>query len=172
MTKLLSSEEFWQLFVSFKHTAFRLETRDRYEEPEEAEAFRRFLAGEAADDTWFMDYRRAVEGWVAERKRVERVRVVTEPHSDYVRWSLQVARLGTEAGEDIRYLPRQRAAELGLPDEDYWLFDSHKAAFLRFAEGDRRVGIELISDPAVVVQCGRWRDTAWHYAVPFTEYAG
>ena len=38
---------------------------------------------------------------------MERVRVVSEPHSDYTRFGIDLARrLNVPAGEDIRYLPR------------------------------------------------------------------
>ena len=98
MTDLLTPEEFADLFASFAHTAFRLETRDFYDEDSEHEPFRRFLAGEPADDSWMADFCDDVRGWVAEGKRIERARVVTVPHSDYVRWSMTVARLNIQAG--------------------------------------------------------------------------
>lgn len=171
MTDLLTLEEFADLFTSFARTAFRLETRDFYNDDSEHEPFRRFLAGEPADDSWMADFCDDVRSWVAEGKRVERVRVVTVPHSDYVRWSLTVARLNIEAGEDIRYLPRIRARELGLPDEDYWLFDSRRAAVLRFDDTDRLLGAELIEDPAEVVKRCRWRDVAWRHATEWGRYS-
>lgn len=168
---LLTGEAVWQLFETFEHTAFRLETRDSYQvEEEEREPFRRFLAGEAADDSFMADFCDAVRGWVAQGKQISRVRVVSEPHSDYVRWSLWLARLNVEAGEDIRYLPRPIAMRLGLPAEDYWLFDSRRLAIPRFADGDRLLGFELVEDPAAVVQRCYWRDAAWHFAVPRDEY--
>jgi hypothetical protein len=170
VTPLLTGEAFWELFLSFRHTAFRLETRDRYVVPEERKPFDRFLAGQPADDSWIADFCGTVGGWVAEGKRMERVRVVSQPHSDYVRWSLTVARLNVGAGEDIRYLPRQRAERLGLPDEDYWLFDSRRVAALRFDSADRLLGAELIEDPAAVVRRCYWRDAAWHYAIPWRRY--
>ena len=34
-----------------------------------------------------------------------RVRVVSEPHDDYTRFLLDLARINVAAGEDIRYLP-------------------------------------------------------------------
>jgi hypothetical protein len=171
VTDLLTLEEFADLFTSFARTAFRLETRDFYNDDSEHEPFRRFLAGEPADDSWMADFCDDVRSWVAEGKRVERVRVVTVPHSDYVRWSLTVARLNIEAGEDIRYLPRIRARELGLPDEDYWLFDSRRAAVLRFDDTDRLLGAELIEDPAEVVKRCRWRDVAWRHATEWGRYS-
>lgn len=171
MNDLLAPEEFARLFSSFAHTAFRLETRDFYEVESEHEPFRRFLAGEPADDSWIAGFCERVKGWTAEGKRLERVRVVTVPHSDYVRWSMTVARLNTEAGEDIRYLARDRARELELPDEDFWLFDSQRAAILRFDDADRLLGAELVEDPAEVLKRCYWRDVAWHYAIPWRQYS-
>jgi hypothetical protein len=113
-----------------------------------------------------------LRGWAAEGKRLSRVRVVTEPHSDYVRWSMTVARLNIEAGEDIRYLPRRKAEELGLPDEDYWLFDERYVAVLNLDEGGLLLGAKLIDEPAEVAQRCRWRDVAWRYAIPWEQYAG
>lgn len=45
---------------------------------------------------------------------------------------LVVRTVGQRGGEDIRYLDRARAG--GLPDFDYWLFDSRQVARLHFDE--------------------------------------
>lgn len=170
MTDLLAAEDFRRLCETFEQTAFRLETRDRYVDEEEQEPLRRFLAGESPDDAWFMDWYEAVEQIVAEGRRMERVRVVSEPHSEYARFGMDLARrLNIPSGEDIRYLPRSRAQELGLPDEDFWLFDSSRVAVLRF-DGDVLLGAELVTDPAEVLKRCQWRDVAWHYAIPLDEY--
>lgn len=171
MTGLLTPEEFVRLFDSFSKTAFRLETRDAYEDESEHEPFRRFLAGEPADDFWMAEFCETLRGWAAEGKRLSRVRVITEPHSDYVRWSMTVARLNIEAGEDIRYLPRSKAKELDLPDEDYWLFDERHVAVLDLDESGRLLGAELIDDPAEVAKRRRWRDVAWQDAIAWGQYA-
>lgn len=167
---LAPGRAFRALFDSYEHTAFRLETRERYVEDEEQEPLRRFLADEPADDTWFADWVSDIQAAVAAGKRVERVRVVSEPHSDYTRFGLDLARLNVGAGEDIHYLPRPRAVELGLPGEDFWLFDSARVAILRFADDDRLAGVDVLDDPAAVVQRCRWRDAAWHHAMPWRDY--
>jgi hypothetical protein len=172
VTGLLTGEDFRRLCETFEHAAFRLETRDRYVDDEEREPLRRFLAAEPPDDTWFMDWHEVVEQLVGEGRRMERVRVVSEPHSDYTRFGIDLARrLNVPAGEDIRYLSRGRAGELNLPDEDFWLLDSSRALTLHF-DGDVLLGAALVTDPAEVVKRGFWRDAAWHYAVPAHEYAG
>jgi hypothetical protein len=171
VTELLDDAGFLALFDAYDHTAFRLETRDRYSDPQEVEPLRRFLAGEPPDDTWFMDWYEDVSGWTSDGKRMERVRVVTEPLSEYIRWEMDLVRLNSAAGEDIRYLPRARAKELGLPDEDYWLFDSRRVAVLRIDDDGVRLGVEVIDDPAEVVKRCYWRDAAWHYAIPWSRYS-
>ena len=171
MPDLLTAEEFGRLVQGFEHTAFRLETRERYLDDEEREPVRRFLAGEPPDDAWFMDWYDAVRQLTAEGRRMERVRVVSEPHSDYTRFGIDLAsRLKVPSGEDIRYLPRDRARELGLPDEDFWLLDSSRVLVLHF-DGDVLLGAELVTDAAEVVRRAYWRDVAWHHAIPLDKYA-
>jgi len=171
VAKLLTSQEFRGFCEGYEHAAFRLESRERYVDEEEREPLRRFLAGEPPDDAWFMDWYQAVARLAAEGRRMERVRVVSEPHSDYTRFGIDLAcRLNVPAGEDIRYLPRHRADELGLPAEDFWLLDSSRVLTLHF-DGDVLLGAELITAPALVVRHARWRDAAWNNAVPVREYA-
>jgi hypothetical protein len=172
VTRLLSGEDFRRLCLTFEHTAFRLETREGYAVGEEREPLRRFLAGEPPDDAWFMDWYPIIEQLVAEGRTMERVRVVSEPHSGYTRFGIDLARrLNVPSGEDIRYLSRQSAEELGLPNEDFWLLDSSRVLMLHF-DSDVLLGAELITDPAEVVKRNYWRDTAWHHAIPVDKYAG
>lgn len=103
---------------------------------------------------------------------MERVRVVSEPHSEYTRFGIDLGRrLNVPSGEVIRYLPRHRAEELAIPSEDFWLLDSSRVLTLHF-DGEVLLGAELVTDPAEVVKRSYWRDAAWHYAVPVDAYAG
>ena len=69
-------------------------------------------------------------------RRMERVQVVSEPHSDHTRFGLALAAHNTAAGEDIRYLPRNQAAGLDPPGDDFWLIDSTTPLILRFGDDD------------------------------------
>lgn len=173
MGQQLTDEQFGKLFDAYRYTARRLEPRDRYNTEYSVEPRRRFLAGELTDYSFMDDWTDEVRGWSAQGKRMARVRVVTEPLTDDARFSLHVARLNVAAGDEIRYLPRQRARELdlGLPDEDYWVFDSTTAAIIHFDEDDRPVGHKLIDDPAEIVPRLRWFDAAWHHSVSREEFA-
>jgi hypothetical protein len=169
-TFVAAGPEFVAFARSYHHTAFRLEVRDNYASADEAVHVQRFLAGEPDHDSWMEDWLGMVLRRTLEGQRIERVRVVTQPWSDYTRFGLHLSRLNTAAGEDIRYLARDRAKDLELPDYDYWLLDSHKMCILRFDDQDGLLGADVITDPAAIVQHCHYRDIARHYATPRAKY--
>jgi len=163
--------DFRSFVRGYRHTAFRFEVRDRYNEPAELEQIRRFEAGLPLDPEFVEPWREMMRARTAEGARMTRVRVVSEPHSAYTRFGLHLGALNVEAGEDIRYLARSHPAVAELPDHDWWLIDSTRVGLLRFGEDDVLLGAELIDDPAAVVRYNYWRDVAVHYATPLREYA-
>ncbi len=142
MTQLLRGQAFADFVLGYEHTAFRLETRERYNEPEEAEQVRRFLAGEP-DYAWNEEWAAMMRRRTALGQRMMRVRIVSEPRSDYTRFGLDLARVNVAAGEDIRYLPREQAKDLDLPGHDFWLVDSSRVGILRFGYDDVLLGAAL-----------------------------
>lgn len=171
MTELLTGQAFADFVLGYEHTAFRFEIRERYNEPEEAEQVRRFLAG-APDYAWNEEWAAMMRKRTSQGQRMERVRVVDEPHSDYTRFGLDLARINVAAGEDIRYLPRAMAENLDLPGHDFWLIDSSSVGILRFGNDHVLLGAEILTDPEAVVRHSYWRNVAWHNAIPFMEYVG
>lgn len=173
MGRPLTEEQWGALFDTYRYTARRLEPRDRYNTGYSAEPLRRYLTGEPVDYSFMDRWTGEVRAWRAQGKRMARVRVVTEPLTDNARFSLKVAQFNVAAGDEIRYLSRQHARELelGLPDEDYWLFDAAIAAVINFDEDDRPTGHELIEEPAEIVRRLRWFDAAWHHSVSREEFA-
>lgn len=107
----------------------------------------------------------------AERRRFRRVRVVSMPLTDYSRFGVFCSQHTNAAGEDIRYLERDHADAEGLPNHDYWLFDSRKLVRMHFDATDVFLGGEIIEDPAAIVEHNYWRDAAWHRAVRRDDFA-
>ncbi|MFJ3791202.1 DUF6879 family protein [Kitasatospora sp. NPDC090091] len=167
---LIGFGEFDGMFESFRHTAFRLETRRRYRSDEREETYRRFAAGQDAgwdlEDPWCLSRREQA----ALGKRFERVRIMDDPPTPGQRYLLDNAERNCAAGEDIRYLWRADADRLGLPAEDAWLFDSRVIALLHFDEDDDMTGVELVTDPVRVARACQARDAAWHFATPHREF--
>lgn len=107
----------------------------------------------------------------AEGRRFARVRLVTLPLTDYSRFGVWCAQFTNSAGEDIRYLERGRAEAAGLPNHDYWLFDSRRLVRMHFDDNDSFLGGEVIEDAGEIVKHNHWRDAAWHYAVRRDDFA-
>src|SRR5260370_8934154 len=113
----LSYESFKALALCSKR-AFPLEQRDSYNVAAEDEPFGRWLRGEPDDYAWHQDWLNFLRQATAAGVQVQRVRLVSLPHGDYTRWGLDVARLNTEAGQEMRYLPPPPHKDILLPDQD------------------------------------------------------
>jgi hypothetical protein len=170
MGERLTGDDFNDLFRYFTRSAFRLEVQPVYTVTDERESFDEFLAGEPRPVTEFAFYAAwldKIRAATAAGKRVERVRVLEEPPTDYQRWEMWSGQYNIAAGEAIRYLPRSRALEVGLPvTDDWWLFDSQKLAVMRFSEHGEPLGGEILTDPAVVAQHRAWWDLAVVHSKP------
>ncbi|WP_330228668.1 hypothetical protein OHA40_21420 [Nocardia sp. NBC_00508] len=171
--QLVTTDPFPPLFTRAKRRAFHCETRDSYLVDDEVESLRRFLAGEPPlppPDTWHA-WRALMTETTGRGVAVQRVRVVTVPHSDYVRWLLSTTANG-DLGlhEDIRWLPRHLAESLPVPLDDWWLFDDELLAYnVNDADG-AAAGIAVTEDPLVTSVYGPVRDQLWDRAIPHEDY--
>jgi hypothetical protein len=163
-------DDFAGLFDWFKVRAFRLETLDRYAADYEEEALRRFLAGEPVDPGIIAPWLDRVAAVTAAGRRMERVHVVTEPLSDYLRFEMDGYRFTVAAGEDVRILPRPAARALELPGEDFWLFDDGPVARMHYDRYGSFLGADLVEEPDLVASYTRWRDVALQAATPYVQY--
>ncbi|MFD6102664.1 DUF6879 family protein [Nocardia salmonicida] len=170
LLRLNDEPDLWgSLFAECERDAFHLETLDAYAVASESEPLRMFLAGERSDTRWFDPWRKLVQDTTSRGVGVSRVRVVTEPVSDYHRWLLTLTPENIEAGEDIRYLPRHLVGEAA--SEDYWLFDDSRVAFHARDSGNSGIGLVVTDDPGLVGYCIAQRNRLWELATPFAEYA-
>lgn len=169
MADLIPFSEISHLFRDFEHTAWRLETRRGYEADQVTDRYAAFLRGEGYQPSGRNQWLDLMRQQTGTGRRVERVRVVDEPPTDNQRFLLAGAEYNIAAGEDIRYLTRSQAQQHGIPDGDYWMFDSRTVARFHF-DGLATEGVELIEDPAAVLACCQIRDAAWHHALPWKEF--
>lgn len=172
MVDLISGADFDQLFRSFQRTAFRLETQGEYREPIEREPIHRFLNAEPPDDSWLNPWTDNVREATHQGRTFQRVRVLTDPLTDYLRFEMDLAlRANIPAGEDIRSLSMSEAQALGVPiGLDFWMFDDDQVGVMRF--GDQgMLGLEMLTDAAEIDRCRQLRDRAWNAAAPAEDWA-
>jgi len=163
------ADDLWHgLFDSFTRTAFRLEVQGVYREPKENGPLTQFLAGVAPDLSYMNAWVDEVKAGTAVGRSYQRVRGLTDPLTDYLRFELSFTHLNVDAGEDVRLLPAGQTRE--LPAEDFWLFDDEQVLTMRFGDNGL-AGVDLVTDHARVARYREIRDIAWQNAVPFREYA-
>jgi hypothetical protein len=170
MADRLTDQEYVHLFDTYEHTAFRLETRRRYNAEDEREAVRCFLNGEPIDLEWLQPWLRQVNAAARHGRRMQRVRLIGHPPSDYLRFALWTTPHLLEAGDDVRYLPEDRAQHLNLPRHDFWLFDSRRMARLHFDAEDRFAAAELVSDPTELAPYLQAQSAAMQHSMHFDRY--
>jgi hypothetical protein len=165
--------EFRARFAAFSYSVFRLETLQSYGNSGEDAAFVAFLTDEPAP------YEPAVEEWDAMTRRnaqagriQQRVHVVTEPLTDYMRFELTGYAQSVDAGEEVRiaHVAETEAWPSDLPRLDYFLFDSSELYLQHYDDAGEWLGTEPITDPAAIVRACRWRDAALYRATLWWDY--
>jgi hypothetical protein len=166
----ISDAEFDNLLKTFERTSDHLETRDAYGTAIELPYMAKWAAGEPDDLAWLQGWCETLKGHVAAGKVVRRARVVSEPLSDYQRWSYSIAHPMVAAGEDIRWVPRRQVSSIAFPGNDFYLFDDRLVVFLLYAGNGLAVDRLTSTDPADIQLCRSALDAVWPLAVPHRDY--
>lgn len=170
---LNADEDFAALFTTVRRSSWRWECQGYYAvDAAEVDAW---LAGEPSsssfeDEAW-LDY---IRGLRDRGIPFQRLRMLTNPVTDYLRWMLTAIDRNVEAGEDVRWIHEAAALDLGAaPAYDYYLFDDGtphaRVAIFEFDDDKHLLGVTVDDDPAVVAEHRRWRDKVWPHATPHAE---
>jgi hypothetical protein len=112
-----------------------------------------------------------IRATVARGVCVRRVRVVSEPVTDYIRFEYNVtAAHNLAAGEQVRWLPRYQAAGLLVPCSDFWVLDDQVVLWNHFAGDGSWVTEEKCYDPAIAKLCASSFNATWERAIPHEAY--
>ncbi|WP_330330778.1 hypothetical protein OHS33_14290 [Streptomyces sp. NBC_00536] len=154
-----------------RHSAVHLEMRDDYGDNDRFAAWRR---GDRIDwddrSSWWRGFHDQIAEAVARGVSIRRVRVVSEPVAEYIRWEHYMTRANLAAGEQVRWVPRRLASDLVLPCNDYWLFDEGLARVHHFAGNGSLVADEFTSESDLLKLFAASFETAWERGIPHEEY--
>lgn len=160
---------FSELIAATASSAVHLEMRDSYT-PDDQRLLD-WLAGKPLPHPANPKWSQLVRTHTARGVRFRRVRVVSEPLADYIRFEHAITdEVNVSAGEEVRWLPRRRASDLCLPGNDFWLLDNRIVRFSYFSGDGHILEDELVSDPAVARMCSAAFEAVWERSVPHAEY--
>ena len=164
-------------FSRFRTSAFRLEGRQYYDSPKEREWFEHWRrTGEVpaftpANDPWC----KLVAEAKAAGKTMQRVRLVEEPLTDYVRFELQCQLHSVEAGEDIRVTIVKPERDFAVNDDllsdrfDFWLFDEETVVELEYDREGHFVNAYEVTDTSYRYRA--YRSMALKRSKPLKEFS-
>lgn len=170
----LSAEDFEALFDSAHQSAVHLELRDSYATSEEDGDYARWLRTGVANldpesDFW-LEWTKLVRRTVGRGVVVRRVRIVSEPVTDYVRYEYAGTPVNLSLGEGVRWLPRRNTSELALPGNDFWLIDGKTVLWNHFSGDGEVVGHEITANPVAAQLCAQAFVAAWERGIEHDQY--
>ncbi|MFC6880171.1 MULTISPECIES: DUF6879 family protein [Actinomadura] len=160
----------FQSMLRSAERAWHLELRDTYSVEFEEAPLDRWRKGEPDDFAWLEDWLQFIRELVANGVDVQRLRLVSEPHSEYTEWSISVTPLNVSAGENVRYLPRAMAKDIEFPEEDCWILDDDRLILSLFKQDGGSAGFAVEQSPGLLARYLAVRDVAWSRAIPFGQY--
>lgn len=166
----ITAADLSQLTGSFESSMVHLETRDAYGTEVELPHMAKWRAGEPDDFAWLEGWCDKVRGHVTAGRSARRAKVISEPLSDYQRWTHSIIPPLVEAGEDIRWVSRRAVSELCIPGNDYYLFDNERVVFLHYAGSGVNTAFTTTTDPDVVATCRTAFEQLWALSIPHRDY--
>lgn len=158
-----SADTFAAAFDSFRSTAFRFESLQRYDIEEERAELNAFLQGERSDEcsSSMKEWCAEVSAAQAHGKSYQRIRAIRFPLSDYTQFEILTGyRFASPAGEQIRFL-EHIPADLNLAGiSDFWLFDDAQCFWLRYNTDGQFIGVEQ-GDANDVTRCRELKERLW-----------
>lgn len=150
-------------------SVLKVELRDNYAVDREL-----FAAWQAGDSDAVARAAKASRNKVAARvaagMSLRRVKVVSEPLSEYQRFAFDYSAHAVDVGEDIRWVPRRLVSTLLLPGNDCFVLDDEFVIFNVLDGANDRAEQQLYRDADVVKLCRDSFDAAWVVSIPRREY--
>lgn len=167
----MSSEPtFEELLGACRVSAVHLEMRDEYKTDDPA--YVAWTRGEKPDGAAaYADWFALVAETVGRGVEVRRLRVFSEPASDYIRFEHAITgELNVAAGEQVRWLARRAAGGLLLPANELWVFDGARVRFGFFSPAGDDLGSQITDEPEVAASCSAAFEAAWHLGTDHARF--
>jgi len=168
----LNDPEWQALFTGVRSSWFRLETLQQYEVDYESQEYREFLqTGRLDRDPG--DWQHMISEHVRAGRTLQRVHVIEEPLTEYLRYEIAAYHHNGQAGEEIRLLPTSAGSwPAGIPKgRDFWIFDDADVWEMEYDPSGRFLAAEQLTSADDIAACRNWRDRALAMSMPLSDYS-
>jgi hypothetical protein len=165
----LTLPEFQARIHRFDRESLHLELRDSYGTESELPRMAKWAAGEPDDLAWLTPYCDKVRANVASGRTYRRTHVVSEPLSDYHRWSYSVVGPLVEAGDQIRWTSRRLVSSVPFPGNDFTMLDD-LVIFHHYTGNGLNIDFTTSSDAHDIELCRTAFEAAWRLGTAHHDY--
>ncbi len=162
-------EELKRLLDGLSVELFRLEARQTYLVPEEAERLRAYREGKPVPPRLDEELE-LVQDLVTAGVRVRRVHIVEQPLSEYVRFELSGYQDEVLAGAKVYLADRLWYSGFADLRDDFLLLDNQIVVWVRYDDDGRFLGWERDDSPLARERCRRQREMALAEALPLNDF--
>jgi len=127
--------DLYQYFQSANKSLFRFEALQDYK-----------VDGDRIDDEDMKEWWDFIASKTNNGVKMERVRLVTEPLTEYTKNELVVHRKSKMFGDDIRIIKEKTFKRLNIPQEDFWLIDEAVVLKMNYSETGEYNGFDIIKN--------------------------
>lgn len=168
----VSGDEWGTLASTFRETMFRLEALAEYDSPDERPLIQAFERGETSVPTGpLAEYFTAQRELVLSGKSVERVHVVPDELTPYLRWQILWAYQHlADAGVKVYLLPESKCRELANRAFEFYLIDD--THLIEVVYGPRGNFLELRRETNIdrITEAQDIRNQMLREAIPFKDF--
>ncbi len=132
---------------SAKQSLFRFEFLQEFSSSDEFSYFQEYKA------TGKVEVHSLMQGWwdFIESKRdegvtLQRVRLVREPLTDYVRWELEIHKQSSDYGDNICVLKEEKINSILKELGDFWIIDDHTVLKMQYSAQGQYEGFSVLPD--------------------------
>ncbi len=171
MTQISLMENAWK---SARKNIFRLEAIPEYGVPEDLVQFEKWKLGESdldeASINWLGNLNKTKERGV----KMQRVRVVPLPLSDYIKYEIYFWKHSMQNGEEILFLEEKEYDRLIQPlnfkPKDFWMFDDKVLIIFHYDKTGDFVMEESITDMQTTNEHLELKQKLLQSAIPMEEF--
>lgn len=164
-------EKAWE---NSKKNIFRLEEIPEYNVPEDLVNFNKWKHGKFVIDKDSKNWLANLKSTKNKRINIQRVRIVSFPFSNYLKYEIDFWQHSTKAGEKILFLDKAIYQKikftLDFSPEDFWLFDDKTLIIFHYNPKGDFVREEPILDPQTINKYVILKKELLRYAISMSKF--
>ncbi len=171
MANLSLMEKAWK---NATDNIFRLEAIPEYNVSEDLISFEKWKQGKADLDQASINWLENLNKTKERRVKMQRVRVVPLPLSDYVKYEIDFWKHSTQNGEEILFLEEKEyerlIQSLNFKPKDFWMFDDRVLIIFHYDKTGNFVREELVTDEIIIKHHIDLKHKLLQHAIPMKEF--